>query len=69
MSAQKISNIPNGFEKINKDLNAANLRIELKKLRASAKGGLGDDEPEDGGGCAHAVGHWVEYTRENNTAK
>jgi hypothetical protein len=49
MSAQKISNIPNGFEKINKDLNAANLRIELKKLRASAKGSLGDDEPEDGG--------------------
>lgn len=35
MSATKVSNIPNGFEKLPKDLNAANLRIELKKLRAS----------------------------------
>lgn len=34
MSSSKIANIPNGFEKIPKDLNAANLRIELKKLRA-----------------------------------
>ena len=33
MSASKTPNIPNGFEKIPKDLNAANLRIELKKLR------------------------------------
>lgn len=46
MSTQKISNIPNGFERLPKDLNAANLRIELKKLRASAKEGLAD---EDGG--------------------
>ena len=45
MSAQKISNIPNGFEKLPPDLNAANLRIELKKLRASAKQGLSDDAP------------------------
>ena len=34
MSASKVANIPNGFEKIPKDLNAANLRIELKHLRA-----------------------------------
>ncbi len=34
MSASKTANIPNGFEKIPKDLNSANLRIELKKLRA-----------------------------------
>jgi hypothetical protein len=48
MSAQKISNVPNGFEKLTKDLNSANLKIELKKLRASAKkGSLGDDD-EDG---------------------
>ena len=37
MSHQKVSNIPNGFEKVPKDLNAANMRIELKKLRAEAK--------------------------------
>ena len=43
MSTQKISNIPNGFERLPRDLNAANLRIELKKLRASAKEGLEDD--------------------------
>ena len=49
MSTQKISNIPNGFERLPKDLNAANLRIELKKLRASAKEGLAD---EDGTGAA-----------------
>ena len=34
MSASKTANIPNGFEKIPKDINAANLRIELKRLRA-----------------------------------
>ena len=33
MSANRTANIPNGFEKIPKDLNAANLKIELKKLR------------------------------------
>lgn len=33
MSANRTANIPNGFEKIAKDLNAANLKIELKKLR------------------------------------
>ena len=43
-----MSNIPNGFERLSKDLNAANLRIELKKLRASAKEGLEDDAPADG---------------------
>lgn len=48
MSSQKLSNIPNGFERIPRDLNAANLRIELKKLRASAKQGLADDEPGEG---------------------
>lgn len=37
MSANKVANIPNGFEKLPRDLNQANLRIELKKLRASAK--------------------------------
>ena len=45
MSSQRVSNIPNGFERLSKDLNAANLRIELKKLRASAKEGLEDDAP------------------------
>ena len=39
MSANKVANIPNGFEKLPRDLNQANLRIELKKLRASAKKG------------------------------
>lgn len=47
MSAAKISNIPNGFEKLPKDLNAANLRIELKKLRATAKAGMGGDAGDD----------------------
>lgn len=47
MSSQKVSNIPNGFERLQKDLNAANLRIELKKLRASAKEGLADDAPDE----------------------
>merc|ERR1712166_414135 len=37
MSANKVANIPNGFEKLPRDLNQANLRIELKRLRASAK--------------------------------
>lgn len=37
MSSTKVSNIPNGFERLPQDLNAANLRIELKKLRATAK--------------------------------
>lgn len=37
MSSNKQANIPNGFEKLPKDLNAANLRIELKKFRATAK--------------------------------
>lgn len=47
MSAQKISNIPNGFEKLPKDLNAANLKIELKKLRAAAKQSTADDDEDD----------------------
>lgn len=33
MSANRTANIPNSFEKIVKDINAANLKIELKKLR------------------------------------
>jgi hypothetical protein len=37
MSSNKQANIPNGFEKLPKDLNAANLKIELKKYRATAK--------------------------------
>lgn len=46
MSGSKLSNVPNGFEKLPKDLNAANLRIELKKLRASSKkGGEGPKGP------------------------
>jgi hypothetical protein len=43
MSASRLANIPNGFEKIPKDLNAANLRIEVKKLRLQAK--MAKDEP------------------------
>jgi hypothetical protein len=50
MSASKNSNIPNGFEKLVKDINSANLRIELKKLRATAKKSAGNvtktDEPK-----------------------
>lgn len=47
MSSTKVSNIPNGFEKLPQDLNSANLKIELKKLRASAKlAGAGDDADE-----------------------
>jgi hypothetical protein len=37
MSANKVANVPNGFEKLPRDLNQANLRIELKRLRASSK--------------------------------
>jgi hypothetical protein len=49
MSANKVANVPNGFEKLPKDLNQANLRIELKKLRASSKlSGAGGGEDEDG---------------------
>ena len=44
MSANKVANIPNGFEKLPRDLNQANLRIELKRLRASAKKGTGGKE-------------------------
>lgn len=44
MSANRTANIPNGFEKIAKDLNAANLKIELKKLRQQAK--LAGGEPK-----------------------
>ena len=44
MSANKVANIPNGFEKLPKDLNQANLRIKLKKLRATAKKGAGGKE-------------------------
>ena len=43
MSANKQAVVPEGFEKIPKDLNQANLRIELKKLRASAKKALPSD--------------------------
>ena len=50
MSANKVANIPNGFEKLPKDLNQANLRIELKRLRASSKATTGaagsEDEPK-----------------------
>ena len=47
MSSNKQANIPNGFEKIPVDLNSANLRIELKKLRASAKSGLGGGKKKE----------------------
>ena len=43
MSANKQAVVPEGFEKIPKDLNQANLRIELKKLRALAKKALPSD--------------------------
>lgn len=46
MSANKVANIPNGFEKLPRDLNQANLRIELKRLRASAKKGAAGDAPD-----------------------
>ena len=49
MSANKVANIPNGFEKLPRDLNMANLRIELKRLRASAKQGSGSGESEGAG--------------------
>lgn len=48
MSASKEANIPNGFDKLPKDLNSANLRIELKKLRQAAKKNKGGDPPEGG---------------------
>ena len=56
MSSQKVSNIPNGFERLPRDLNAANLRIELKKLRASAKEGLEDDAPDHSDKPSSAAG-------------
>jgi hypothetical protein len=48
MSANKTANIPNGFEKIPKDLNQANLKIELKKLRQQAKlAGISEGKPKE----------------------
>lgn len=47
MSSTKISNIPNGFERLPQDLNISNLRTELKKLRATAKMNNSGEEPED----------------------
>jgi hypothetical protein len=47
MSANKTANIPNGFEKIAKDLNSANLKIELKKLRQQAKLAGVTEKPKD----------------------
>lgn len=44
MSQSKVANIPNGFEKLPKDMNQANLRIELKKLRATSKRGTTSKE-------------------------
>lgn len=46
MSANKVANVPNGFEKLPRDLNQANLRIELKKLRATAKKGASSKHGE-----------------------
>ena len=47
MSSAKISNIPNGFERLPQDLNISNLRTELKKLRASAKMNSGGADAEE----------------------
>ena len=47
MSANKVANIPNGFEKLPRDLNQANLRIELKRLRASSKAATGTASEEE----------------------
>jgi hypothetical protein len=48
MSTNKTANIPNGFEKIIKDINSANLKIELKKLRQQAKlAGSGPPEKKE----------------------
>lgn len=47
MSSTKISNIPNGFERLPQDLNISNLRTELKKLRATAKMNNSGEEPDD----------------------
>lgn len=58
MSASKQPNIPNGFEKLPKDLNAANLRIELKKLRAQTKkdgGPIGTTAPTGTGSKSAAA--------------
>ena len=69
MSSQKVSNIPNGFERLGKDLNAANLRIELKKLRASAKEGLEDDAPAGGEKPQSAAGTKKEDAKKAPPAK
>ena len=37
-SSTRYPNIPNGYEKIPVDLNEANLKIELKKLRKRDEG-------------------------------
>ena len=60
-----MSNIPNGFERLPKDLNAANLRIELKKLRASAKEGLEDDAPAEGSAASDKPGSAVGGKKED----
>lgn len=46
MSASKEANIPNSFEKLSYDLNAANLRIELKRLRQASKLEMADGDEE-----------------------
>lgn len=48
MSANRTANIPNGFEKLTKDINSTNLKIELKKLRQQAK--LAGSNHEKAGG-------------------
>jgi hypothetical protein len=64
-----LSNIPNSFERLPRDLNAANLRIELKKLRASAKEGLADDEPAESNKPASAAGAKKEDSKAAAPAK
>jgi hypothetical protein len=39
-------NIPNGYEKIDVDLNEATLRMELKKLRKKNEGRGVDEQPK-----------------------
>ena len=47
MSTSKDANIPNSFEKLPKDLNAANIKVELEKLRKADKKNDNEEEKKE----------------------
>ena len=47
MSTSKNANIPNSFEKLPKDINSANIKAELEKLRKADKKKEGEEEKKE----------------------